>query len=308
MVSENIGVEGMIHEHGTVVRVAEDDMLWGVNVFPMVEQNHLLGDVDALREYFSKNGYLFFRGFLDRDLVGGANTELATELENLNCLRNGTEKMELKIGSSSESALSKEGEDFRGRAVYDTGNQSESVLFQKEMLEDTINCRELFNCRSLFEFFNHFFGEECVTFDYKWVRAVPSAGFTGLHFDSVYMGRGDTRIISCWIPLDDIDAEQGGLVVCNGSNHFTELIQTYGANDSGWYSNAPIEILEKYGGRWETTDFLRGDIVMFGMSTLHASTPNKTERYRLSCDLRFQPLSEPMDPRYKKGKRASEIL
>ena len=208
MVSENIGVEGMIHEHGTVVRVAEDDMLWGVNVFPMVEQNHLLGNVESLKEHFSKNGYLFFRGFLDKDLVDGANIELATELEDLNCLRNGTEKMEMKIGPASESALSKEGEALRGRAVYDTVNQSKSVLFQGEMLEYTTHCQELFNCRTLFEFFNHFFGEECATFDYKWVRAVPSAGFTGIHYDSVYMGRGDTRIMSCWIPLDDIDAER----------------------------------------------------------------------------------------------------
>ena len=32
-----------------------------------------------------------------------------------------------------------------------------------------------------------------------------------------------------------------------------------------------------------------GDIVTFGLYTLHGSTTNTTNRFRISCDVRFQP-------------------
>ena len=34
------------------------------------------------------------------------------------------------------------------------------------------------------------------------------------------------------------------------------------------------------------------------MHTMHASTTNLTNRYRLSCDVRFQPANDPVDQRW----------
>jgi hypothetical protein len=34
------------------------------------------------------------------------------------------------------------------------------------------------------------------------------------------------------------------------------------------------------------------------MKIMHGSLTNKTDRLRFSCDVRFQPASEPVDPRY----------
>lgn len=34
------------------------------------------------------------------------------------------------------------------------------------------------------------------------------------------------------------------------------------------------------------------------MKTMHGSLPNKTNTLRFSCDVRFQPASHPVDPRY----------
>jgi hypothetical protein len=39
-------------------------------------------------------------------------------------------------------------------------------------------------------FFDAFFGEPSLTFDFKWLRAVHRQAFTGAHTDSVYMSRG----------------------------------------------------------------------------------------------------------------------
>ena len=41
-----------------------------------------------------------------------------------------------------------------------------------------------------------------------------------------------------------------------------------------------------------------GDALLFGMYTMHGSLTNTTNRYRLSCDTRYQLASEPADERW----------
>ena len=50
--------------------------------------------------------------------------------------------------------------------------------------------------------------------------------------------------------------------------------------------------------QWVTGDYVAGDVIIFGMATLHASTANCTSALRLSCDVRFQPAAEAADARY----------
>jgi ectoine hydroxylase-related dioxygenase (phytanoyl-CoA dioxygenase family) len=99
----------------------------------------------------------------------------------------------------------------------------------------------------------------------------------------------------------------GGLAILEGSHRAestAKLRETYGKMDvdrdnvSGWFSDDPIEMVEKFGGRWLTTEFEPGDAIFFGMFTLHGSLNNSTNRYRLSCDTRYQLASEPADERW----------
>ena len=45
-------------------------------------------------------------------------------------------------------------------------------------------------------------------------------------------------------------------------------------------------------------DFEAGDCVIFGMKTLHMSTTNTLDRFRISCDTRWQPQSHSIDERW----------
>jgi ectoine hydroxylase-related dioxygenase (phytanoyl-CoA dioxygenase family) len=121
------------------------------------------------------------------------------------------------------------------------------------------------------------------------------------------MGRGSERVHTVWIPFGDTPIEHGTLAICEGSHRlpgFQKLRETYGRMDvdrdnvQGWFSDDPLEILDNFGGRWLTTNFQAGDVLTFGLYTMHASTTNTTNRYRLSCDVRYQPASEPMDERW----------
>ncbi len=155
----------------------------------------------------------------------------------------------------------------------------------------------------LMGFFEGFLGAPATTFPYKWLRAVGHGGNTGAHFDVVYMGRGTSRLYTVWTPLGDVPLELGPLAVLTGAN-LDRVKQTYGRMDvdrdnvEGWFSKDPVELVERYGGRWLTGEFAAGDAMLFGMFTMHGSINNSTHRYRLSCDTRYQRADEPADERW----------
>ena len=67
---------------------------------------------------------------------------------------------------------------------------------------------------------------------------------------------------------------------------------------SGYLSTNPVTLREKLGGRWLTAAFQAGDLLTFGMTTVHASLDNQAQAYRLSSDTRYQLAAEPIDPRW----------
>lgn len=74
---------------------------------------------------------------------------------------------------------------------------------------------------------------------YKWLRGVPRFRCTGFHFDSVYM-RGSTPLYSLWVPIGDLDAAHGNLVVAPGSHRseqFARLREEYGRSSVGATGN-----------------------------------------------------------------------
>jgi ectoine hydroxylase-related dioxygenase (phytanoyl-CoA dioxygenase family) len=119
------------------------------------------------------------------------------------------------------------------------------------------------------------------------------------------MGRGTRNLYTVWTPLGDVPMEKGALALCLGSQYFEQVKQIYGSLDvdadntnGGVLTEDPIEIVDKFGGQWATTDFRAGDIILFGMFILHFSLRNTTNSYRTSVDTRFQLKSEPADHRW----------
>lgn len=105
-------------------------------------------------------------------------------------------------------------------------------------------------------FFRRLFGTETLTFNYKWLRAVHNGGFTGAHYDSVYMSRGTPNLVTMWTPFGDVGTRMGTIAVLPKSNcndACERLRQTYGAMDAeaekldgtGWFTKDPDEILKR---------------------------------------------------------------
>lgn len=127
---------------------------------------------------------------------------------------------------------------------------------------------------------------------------------SAIHSDAPFMGRGTQRLYSCWTPLGDISLDMGPIVLALGTQRVECLKETYWKADvdrdliEGWLSKSPLEIVEKFGGRWSTTTFQAGDVLVFGLHILHASLANTSDRYRISVDTRYQLASEPFDERW----------
>jgi len=270
----------------TILRMGKRELeLGGKYLGHLRDSNDVLDDVEALRARMAEDGYLLIRGLQKRENVKAARRVV---LENL--AKNG------QIDSSFPLDDGVIAEDANGGFL----GGAKAITHTPEFL-GVVESPEIMG------FFNRFFDEKPLTFNYKWLRAVNTGGSTGAHYDIVYMGRGSERLHTCWTPLADIDYQDGPLALCLGShrlNSFQKLRETYGKMDvdrdnvRGWFSDDPVEIVDTFGGRFGTTEFRMGDVLIFGMHTMHGSIVNQTNRFRLSCDTRYQPAADSVDERW----------
>jgi len=255
------------------------------NLTELRSSNDILNNIQALRERFKEDGYLLIRNFHERNKVLEARNDLLEKLQQMG---------RLDPKSPIEKGI-----------IGPEGKDATFMGFSEKLKKDIPAVVELSESDRVMSFFNQFLGDETLTFDFKWTRAVGNGGNTGAHYDNVYMGRGTKNLYTVWTPLGDVPLEQGPLVVCLGSQHFEQVKNTYGKMDvdrdnveGGWLTDDPYEIVETFGGKWATTSFKAGDAIIFGMFLLHGSLNNMTNRYRLSMDTRYQLKSEPVDERW----------
>ncbi|KAA6426637.1 MAG: hypothetical protein FRX49_03747 [Trebouxia sp. A1-2] len=151
---------------------------------------------------------------------------------------------------------------------------------------------------------------DVITTGYKWLRAVCKGEFTGVHTDKVFLGRGSPRVLTAWVPLGQVNIEDGAMMVCRGSHRmrsFAKLKAGYGqtqvgkdGTQSGWYSDNGADLahmISPHAVDWRSTDFQPGDIVVLGMEVVHMTACNVSGQIRLSCDTRWQPAGDARDPR-----------
>jgi ectoine hydroxylase-related dioxygenase (phytanoyl-CoA dioxygenase family) len=256
-------------------------------------------DPKALNERMREDGYLFLRGYLDRDQVLEARAELTRRLA--------------AHGSLDENypALEAVGRPGGGSPGFDA------------MAVDNRPLKRLLYTGRMMALYERLLGGEVRHYDFTWLRAVAGGGKGAYpHCDVVYMGRGTWNLFTAWTPLGDIPFELGGLMILEDSHHKSFRLRKYLGRDvdsyctnypdaadiasgkklwqnwDGRLSSDPVTLREKLGGRWLTTEFRMGDVLTFTMGTVHASLDNHTNRFRLSSDSRYQLASEPIDDRW----------
>lgn len=247
-----------------------------------VRDSHVSEGFEVLRERLHEDGYLCMRQLIPREDVLRARKRMLSFLE---------EKGALSEDSSFEYP--------RGKANGMMGNKD--LTHHEDFLAAV-------ESPSLFTFFRNLFEEEAITFDYKWARGVPpGVAGTGAHMDYVYMGRGSKRLHTTWVPMGDIPRNNGPMVLLDRSHSLEsmeKIRRTYGKSDvdkdhtPGWFGKDYLELSRISGSKWIVGDYQAGDVILMGMHMMHGSLQNCTDYMRLTCDIRFQPASEPVDERW----------
>lgn len=263
------------------------------------DSSNFAKDPVALRERMREDGYVFLRGYLDRDLVLEAREEITNRLSGLGLL------------DPSHPAIEGIGKPGAGGASFEAMTAGNEPL------------KKLLYTGRMMELYNRLLGGPVRHYDFTWFRAMPG-GCSGTypHCDVVYMSRGTLNLYTAWTPIGDVPLEVGGLMILEDSHRKADKLRNYLSRDvdvyctnhpdaadiesgkklwqdwDGRLSSNPVTLREKLGGRWLTTEFEAGDVLTFGMATVHASLDNHSNRYRLSSDSRYQLASEPADHRW----------
>jgi ectoine hydroxylase-related dioxygenase (phytanoyl-CoA dioxygenase family) len=101
--------------------------------------------------------------------------------------------------------------------------------------------------------------------------------------------QGTTEVYTAWMPLIDCPMEVGPLQIAAGSH-------TAGVYDFDIAGGAGgIEITDPLAGSWVSCDFVAGDVLLFHSMTVHKGVPNRSDRLRMSMDVRYQLVSDPFN-------------
>ncbi len=249
------------------------------------ESNDLCDDPDALRERMAADGYLLIRRLHDETAVLTARQQILERLEARGMLAPDRPLME-------------------GIFNPDYPEPASTGAMPNKALTELPSFRAVVEGEPIMGFFNRFLNGAPRTFDFKWLRTAGPGSGSPIHCDIVFMGRGTQELYSCWTPFGAVSLDMGPIVFCLGSHRFHAVRATYGQSDvdrdliQGHFSDKPLEIVEKFGGRWATTTFAPGDVIIFSMFLMHASLVNTSDKIRITADTRYQLASAPIDERW----------
>ena len=254
----------------------------------MRDSTALAKDGPALQARLAEDGYLFLRAAVDPELVQAARREVFQRLYEVG---------ELK---SPPSAGIFSGKSRRREVVEDLGRFWQSVS-EGEAL------RAASHGEQLHDLMGRLFGEPARPHDYMFLRPGVVGRSTHLHYDLPFFSRGSSRIHTVWTALSDIPVEEGPLMVLESSQAFEDLLEPIRRIDYD-SSEAPqvqvtsdtVDFVRQRDTRLLTSEFAAGDLVVFSMTLMHGTLDNHSPRgrIRLSCDVRWQPASDPIDDRY----------
>lgn len=228
--------------------------------------NDLLDDHAALAAAWDRDGYWFFRDVLDKKVIADIREVYAAYLRDMGVVDpdapdlcyNGADYGAMPINSN----LTKLNEDRVHRLLHDAPNIN--AFFTR-----------LFGC-------DPFWVPFTVHRTNPPVRDRAKSRFDFIHEDGIYNDGLDFLI--CWVPIDEIDADTGGLALIEGVHNGPCLHRKDGMKIS------PIQLEDVPQNTWRRSDYRPGDVLLMSLRTPHSGLSNISKnRFRLSMDTRIMP-------------------
>jgi ectoine hydroxylase-related dioxygenase (phytanoyl-CoA dioxygenase family) len=246
------------------------------------DSSALVANVDALRSRLDDDGYLFIRSAIPREAVMSARLALLKKLATAGGLA---------AASSDTTPIASDKHEL-------------FVMDQPSPwwidLTSTPEYRALCHHPGVSGLMKKILGDPLRVLSYYALRFMRPGGGTAAHADRVYF-HGTPQLHTVWIPIGDVPRTLSPLMVLEGSHRNQELRAEYSDHFGRGMIDADANALQRRcGGRWLTTDFKAGDVLIFGMYMLHGSIDNQDPAggMRISTDVRIQRADQPIDPRF----------
>ena len=239
-----------------------------------ISSSDLVADGTALAERMRRDGYLFLPGLLPRDDVASVQRQIGEIARDAGWLRR---------DRPVEDAIA----DLSGFCV------DPDPTYLKTLRR--INCLEDYHAlkhhAGLIDVLERMLGGPILPHPRVLMRNIfpqHEEYTTKAHQDFPNV-QGTTEVYTAWIPLIDCPINVGPLQVAVGSH-------TDGVYDFDIAGGAGgIEIKDPLEGRWVSADFAVGDVLLFHSMTVHKGLPNRSDKLRMSMDVRYQLVSEPFN-------------
>ncbi|MCA8888801.1 MAG: phytanoyl-CoA dioxygenase family protein [Parvularculaceae bacterium] len=227
---------------------------------PLEETNDLIGDAAGLQARLDNEAYAFFRNVLDADAVQSLKKKYMKVLVDMGYVDEG---------------------------------QTDPIWNGKDLTDFPIKIEPLHDDRvweafvahpAVNDFFKGLLGGApfwLPIVEYRITpptKELPDDPLWPRHQDGFY--NGDLNCYTCWVPLMDIGEAEGGIAMATGMHKDGYL---HDLNDPPQYwipqGAIPPEV-------WKRSDYHPGDMVMFTHWIPHSGLPNRSDRFRMSMDVR----------------------
>jgi ectoine hydroxylase-related dioxygenase (phytanoyl-CoA dioxygenase family) len=253
---------------------------------PLRDSTVLLDDGAALRARAAEDGYLFFRTLLPADAIRAVRADILTVVARHGWLQPGQDALGGMLQSEALATVPES--DMRldigvTRAMYDDVQKLESM-------------HRLPHHPNLLACFARLFDTQVLVHARhiaRMITAHPAMVPTPVHQDYPFI-QGTSRTWTAWIPLGDCPRTMGGLTVLRAS-HTLGYVPVHTARGAGGLA---AQLCPTDPPDWADADYHTGDVLLFPCFTIHRALPSAVkDQIRLSLDVRYQPLDEPIEAR-----------
>ena len=237
----------------------------------------LVDDPVALRARFERDGYVFLRGAIDRDVLLEARQAISGVLRRHGWLEPSDDPTEAvpvtgPFVEGEPKFLEAYDDVQRLEAFHAVPHHASVRRGMTALLGPTAFPHPLSIARLVFP------GNE------EWTTP-PHQDYPN--------NQGTYDLYACWMPLADCSVEEGNLSILRGSHKLgtAPLRASLGAG------NRRAQLDDRHDGLdWVGGDMRLGDALVFHSLTVHRALPNRGRTMRLSVDYRFQREGEALTP------------
>ncbi len=242
-----------------------------------------------LCDQFHGDGYLLFRGALNRDAVLDMREAYLNLFDQSFCIEGDCRQG--RYAGAAQPALN-----------YGVEGHPAHAFVRSQVFKDFLDQPTL---KKL--------AEKLLRSDVKRVPRTPLRHFikgmkmaSRAHYDRTYMNESADTCVTLWVPLGDAPVAAGGITYLEGSHldiNMEATIRQAGRtdrpNDSRPLTHDLKWLSEATGRRWLLADYKAGDVVAHVPDIVHASTDPMIDLMRISTDVRFVRSDIEIDSRWQ---------